>query len=187
MISRVEYFHSKNFLHRDIKPDNFLIGYGGRVDQIYIIDFGLAKQFKHPKTGSHLPYREGKNLTGTVRYASVNTHLGYEQSRRDDLEAVGYVLMYFLRGVLPWQGVKGNSRKEYYDRIMEVKRLTPLDKLCEGYPREFIDYLSHCKSLKFEDKPDYIYLRRLFKDLFVRHNYDKDPIFEWARLLGGNR
>ena len=105
MITRLEFIHSQNFLHRDMKPDNFLMGTGSKKGQVYLIDFGLSKRYRDAKTGEHIPYRDGKSLTGTARYASVNTHVGVEQSRRDDLEAVGYILIYFLKGVLPWQGL----------------------------------------------------------------------------------
>jgi len=182
MINRIEYVHAKNFLHRDIKPDNFLIGVGKQKDQVKIIDFGLAKKYRDPKTQQHIPYREGKNLTGTARYASVNTHLGIEQSRRDDLEALGYVLMYFNRGSLPWQGLKGNSKKEKYDRIMEKKMSTPVEVLCKHFPSEFVTYLNYCRSLRFEDRPDYAYLRRFLKDLFFRENYQYDFQFDWVIL-----
>jgi casein kinase 1 len=182
MVNRVEYVHAKNFIHRDIKPDNFLIGLGKKANQVHIIDFGLAKKYRDPKTQQHIPYREGKNLTGTARYASVNTHLGIEQSRRDDLEAVGYVLMYFNRGSLPWQGLKANGKKEKYEKIMEKKMSTPIEVLCKNFPNEFVTYLNYCRSLRFEDRPDYAYLRRLLKDLFFREGYQYDFVFDWTIL-----
>mmetsp|Transcript_98890 Transcript_98890/g.189800 ORF Transcript_98890/g.189800 Transcript_98890/m.189800 type:complete len:323 (+) Transcript_98890:97-1065(+) len=182
MVNRVEYVHAKNFIHRDIKPDNFLIGLGKKANQVHIIDFGLAKKYRDPKTQQHIPYREGKNLTGTARYASVNTHLGIEQSRRDDLEAVGYVLMYFNRGSLPWQGLKANGKKEKYEKIMEKKMSTPIEVLCKHFPSEFVTYLNYCRSLRFEDRPDYAYLRRLLKDLFFREGYQYDFVFDWTIL-----
>ncbi|KAB5545116.1 hypothetical protein DKX38_013228 [Salix brachista] len=127
-------------------------------------------------------YRENKNLTGTARYASVNTHLGVEQSRRDDLESLGYVLMYFLRGSLPWQGLKAGTKKQKYDRISEKKMLTPTEVLCKNYPSEFTSYFHYCRSLRFEDKPDYSYLKRLFRDLFIREGYQFDYVFDWTIL-----
>lgn len=186
MVSRIEFFHAKNFLHRDVKPDNFLIGLSKKSSHVYVIDFGLAKKYREPKTQQHIPYREGKNLTGTARYASVNTHLGIEQSRRDDLEGLGYVLLYFLRGSLPWQGLKGNQKKEKYERIMERKISTTVESLCRGFPQEFTTYLTYCRNLRFEDRPDYSYLKRLFKDLFFRENYQYDFIFDWT-ILNVNR
>lgn len=179
-LQRVEYIHYKSFIHRDIKPDNFLIGLGRKANQIYVIDFGLAKKYRDPKTHQHIPYRENKNLTGTARYASINTHLGIEQSRRDDLEALGYVLMYFLRGSLPWQGLKAATKKQKYDMISEKKMSTPVEILCKGYPNEFAVYLNYCRSLRFADKPDYSYLRKLFKDLFFREGYQYDHVFDWT-------
>ncbi|RWR83988.1 casein kinase 1-like protein 10 [Cinnamomum micranthum f. kanehirae] len=180
LINRVEYMHSRGFLHRDIKPDNFLMGLGRKANQVYIIDYGLAKKYKDLQTQKHIPYRENKNLTGTARYASVNTHLGVEQSRRDDLESLGYVLMYFLRGSLPWQGLKAGTKKQKYDKISEKKMLTPIEVLCKSYPSEFISYFHYCRSLRFDDKPDYSYLKRLFRDLFIRGGYQYDYVFDWT-------
>ncbi|KAL4590543.1 hypothetical protein LXL04_003475 [Taraxacum kok-saghyz] len=182
LINRVEYMHSRGFLHRDIKPDNFLMGLGRKANQVYIIDYGLAKKFRDLQTHRHIPYRENKNLTGTARYASANTHLGIEQSRRDDLESLGYVLMYFLRGSLPWQGLKAGTKKQKYDKISEKKMLTPIEVLCKSYPSEFTQYFHYCRSLRFEDKPDYSYLKRLFRELFIREGYQFDYIFDWTML-----
>ena len=182
MINRVECLHTKSFLHRDIKPDNFLIGMGKRANLLYIIDFGLAKKFRDPRSHQHIPYRENKNLTGTARYASINTHLGREQSRRDDLEAVGYVMMYFNRGSLPWQGLRAIGKKEKYEKIMEKKMATPVDVLCKHFPNEFATYVGYCRGLRFEDRPDYAYLRRLMKDLFCREQIHYDFVFDWTAL-----
>ncbi|XP_040841980.1 casein kinase I isoform X1 [Ochotona curzoniae] len=182
MISRIEYIHSKNFIHRDVKPDNFLMGLGKKGNLVYIIDFGLAKKYRDARTHQHIPYRENKNLTGTARYASINTHLGIEQSRRDDLESLGYVLMYFNLGSLPWQGLKAATKRQKYERISEKKMSTPIEVLCKGYPSEFSTYLNFCRSLRFDDKPDYSYLRQLFRNLFHRQGFSYDYVFDWNML-----
>ncbi|KAM9471398.1 casein kinase I isoform 2-T3 [Salvelinus alpinus] len=188
MISRIEYIHSKNFIHRDVKPDNFLMGLGKKGNLVYIIDFGLAKKYRDARTHQHIPYRENKNLTGTARYASINTHLGIEQSRRDDLESLGYVLMYFNLGSLPWQGLKAATKRQKYERISEKKMSTPIEVLCKGYPSEFATYLNFCRSLRFDDKPDYSYLRQLFRNLFHRQGFSYDYVFDWNMLkFGANR
>lgn len=168
---------------RDIKPDNFLIGSNKKSNIIYLIDFGLAKKYRDARSHQHIPYRENKNLTGTARYASINAHLGLEQSRRDDMEGIGYCLMYFLRGSLPWQGLKAQTKHEKYQKIMETKMSTPVEVLCKGYPVEFMTYMSYCRALRFEDKPDYNYLRRLFKELFAREGFDPDLPFDWIKTL----
>lgn len=190
MIARLEFMHSRSYIHRDVKPDNFLIGTGTRKHVCHVIDFGLAKKYQDPRNGRHIPYIEGKNLTGTARYASINTHLGIEQSRRDDIESLGFVLMYFLRGSLPWQGLKAATKKQKYQRILERKQATHPEQLCRGYPNEFKDYFAHCSSLGFEDRPDYRYLRRIFKTLFERQGFEDDAIYDWDILKkqeqGGN-
>ncbi|XP_053435895.1 casein kinase I-like [Nycticebus coucang] len=184
MISRIEYVHSKNFIHRDIKPDNFLMGirHHCRLNQLFLIDFGLAKKYRDNRTGQHIPYREDKNLTGTARYASINAHLGIEQSRRDDVESLGYVLMYFNRTSLPWQGLKAVTKKQQYEKISEMKMSTPVEVLCKGFPEEFSMYLNYCRGLRFEETPDYMYLRQLFRILFRTLNLQYDYVFDWTTL-----
>ncbi|CAA9997768.1 unnamed protein product, partial [Nesidiocoris tenuis] len=182
MVGRIEYIHSRSFIHRDIKPDNFLMGIGPHCNKLFLIDFGLAKKFRDNRTRCHIPYREDKNLTGTARYASINAHLGIEQSRRDDMESLGYVLMYFNRGSLPWQGLKANNKKQKYEKISEKKMSTPVEVLCKGFPAEFVLYLNYCRGLKFEEGPDYLYLRQLFRILFRTLNHHYDYLFDWTML-----
>lgn len=103
-----------------------------------------------------------------------------EQSRRDDLESLGYILIYFCRGSLPWQGIRARTKKEKYDKIMEKKMTTPADALCRALHQEFTIYLNYVRSLRFDDKPDYSYLRKLFRDLFVREGFQYDYVFDWT-------
>ncbi|PNI60361.1 CSNK1A1L isoform 1 [Pan troglodytes] len=182
MISRIEYVHTKNFLHRDIKPDNFLMGTGRHCNKLFLIDFGLAKKYRDNRTRQHIPYREDKHLIGTVRYASINAHLGIEQSRRDDMESLGYVFMYFNRTSLPWQGLRAMTKKQKYEKISEKKVSTPVEVLCKGFPAEFAMYLNYCRGLRFEEVPDYMYLRQLFRILFRTLNHQYDYTFDWTML-----
>lgn len=183
LVSRIEYMHNKHFIHRDIKPDNFLAGRGRRLSLIYVIDFGLSKRYRHPKTKQHMPYREGKNLTGTPRYASINNHLGLEQSRRDDMESIGYVLVYFAKGQLPWQGLRANTKKQKYQKIMDKKMSVSITQLTKDCPDELKRYLEYCRSLRFEDKPNYPYIRQMFREAIDRGKYnDAQTSFDWMKL-----
>jgi serine/threonine protein kinase len=186
-IACLEYMHRKNFVHRDVKPDNFMIGINGRARQIHIIDFGLSKKYQDPRTREHLKFAQGKSLTGTARYASVNALRGYEQSRRDDLEALGYCLLYFLRGSLPWMGLDAKDRKQKYDRIREVKENTSLEDLCNGFPNEFILYFEAVRNLSFTDRPDYEKYRGWFRELFLRTGFVYDCNYDWTDLLPPTR
>ena len=149
MVDRIEYVHSRKIIHRDIKPDNFVIGRGLKSHIVYVLDFGLSKKYRSSKTLKHYPIIKSKNLTGTARYASINALNGFTQSRRDDLEAVGYVLLYFLRGRLPWQGIPVRNKEERYRKIMEKKIATSAEDLCKGFPRQFTDYNKYTRSLAY--------------------------------------
>ncbi len=179
MLSRIEFVHEKGFLHRDIKPENFVIGLGQKSNLIHIIDFGLSKRYKDKTTGQHIPYRENRDLVGTVRYTSINAHLGIEQSRRDDIEGIGYILVYFYLGRLPWQG-KQDKAKPQVSKIMEKKLITPPEILCKKMPMEFSYYFHYCRNLKFEDRPDYNMLKNLFLELLTsRINLKEEIVFDW--------
>ncbi|KAM0683674.1 Palmitoylated plasma membrane-bound casein kinase [Mitosporidium daphniae] len=180
MITRVQSIHEHNLIYRDIKPDNFLIGRKDKSHIIYIVDFGMAKHYRDPKTRVHIPYRERKSLSGTARYMSINTHLGREQSRRDDLEALGNVLLYFLRGSLPWQGLKAPTNKLKYEKIGEKKQQVSILELCLRFPEEFSAYIYYVRKLGFEDTPDYGYLKGLFIDLASRLEVQNPFVFDWT-------
>lgn len=180
IISRLEYIHLKSYIHRDIKPENILLGTGKRSGRISIVDFGLAKSYHEPATGRHIPYSDKKKLTGTARYASIHSHLGIEQSRRDDMESLGYVLVYFSKGSLPWQGLRASTKEQKRSLILQKKLLTPTEVLCRGLPGEFETLMNYVRSLGFTDRPDYCYLRRLLHGLFDRKGYAYDGRFDWV-------
>jgi serine/threonine protein kinase len=172
--------HKKHIIHRDIKPDNFVMGFGDNNSLVYTIDFGLSKKFRSSKTLQHIAMRTNKKLTGTARYASINTLSGVEQSRRDDLEAIGYVLMYFLRGSLPWQGLKVDKREDRYKKICEKKKATSPEDLCTGFPDEFAQYIHYTRKLGFDQEPDYDILRGYFKTVMDKNGWKFDNVFDWT-------
>uniref|UniRef100_A0A6B2L6H9 non-specific serine/threonine protein kinase n=1 Tax=Arcella intermedia TaxID=1963864 RepID=A0A6B2L6H9_9EUKA len=179
MLRRIEYIHCRNYLHRDIKPDNFLFGINEKSNILHVIDYGLSKKFK--ANSQHVGFAINKQLTGTARYASLNTHFGLEQSRRDDLESIGYVLVYFASGALPWQGLKAYTKSEKYNKILNSKMTTSTTRLTQGLPEEFRLYIEYCRSLGFTDQPDYKYLRGLFKKCMIRMGYKYDFEWDWVQ------
>ena len=179
MIEIMEEIHNKNIIHRDIKPDNFVMGKGDKSKYLFLLDFGLSKKYRSSSTLKHYQLIKGKKLTGTARYASINALNGMTQSRRDDLEAIGYVLMYFLLGKLPWQGLPAQNKDERYLRIMEVKRDTKPEELCKGFPHEFETYVSYTRNLEYEQDPDYDMLKNLFLKVLKDEGYNLDYYYDW--------
>ena len=181
MVERIQYVHSKGYIHRDIKPGNFVVGRGEKSKIIYLIDFGLSKRYIDPQTEKHIPYREGKGLTGTARYVSLFTHYGIEQARRDDIESIAFNLIYFAKGKLPWQGVKTKNKKEKHKKIMESKLAYSPDILCSNLPEEFVKLLKYSRKLEFEQEPDYQSIKLMFKNYIVKNGGVMDMEFDWEK------
>ena len=182
MIERLKHVHDNHYIHRDIKPENFLIGKENTEKTIYLIDFGLAKRYRDEYTQIHIPLKENRNLTGTARYASCNAHNGLEQSRRDDMESIAYVILYFFRKKLPWQGLKCKDKNEKHAKIKELKMSITPEKLFEGIPKEFADYLTMVKKLGFEDEPAYKTYIQMFNKLFKAKEFEMDYIYDWVTV-----
>jgi len=180
VLRRIEYLHSKGLVHRDIKSENFMFGAKERQNIVYLIDFGLTKEWYTAK--GHIPFKKGQPLTGTARFASIKVHEGHEQGRRDDLEAIGHMFIYFLRGSVPWSGLSAKTMDEKYKLIMEKKKSVPLAELCDGYPQCFATYLDVTRKLGFAEKPDYKTLRKLFTDEFASQGFEEDfTNFDWYK------
>lgn len=179
MLNRVEFAHSRGIILRDIKPENFAMGIGEKSHFVYLLDFGLAKLYVNPSTGAHIPYREGRIPLGTMPYSSYNVHFGREQGRRDDLEALGNVLLYLLHGRLPWEDIYAPNKEAKLRRMAEMKAGSAAFRdLLTCSPAEFTTYFDHCRSLKFEEKPNYGLLRRLFSQIMEREGWTGNTRFD---------
>ncbi|MCJ1479816.1 serine/threonine protein kinase [Lambiella insularis] len=196
LIARLQFIHSKKVLHQDIKPANFLMGTGSKGNCVYVTDLGLASGHFSSEAPQVTSQHQAR-LWGTAYFASVAGHRGIgkckeeddqdpladrapEQSQRDDMESLGYMLLYFLRGRLPWHNVKAASKQEKAERMMEYKASIRVDELCEDMPNEFKTYMNDVRALNFGEKPEYSKLRRMFRNLFVRHGFEHDYVFDWT-------
>ena len=179
ILKRIQTLHENNFIHRDIKPENFTIGLKKMNNTIYMIDYGLTRKYCDSHK-NHIPYKEGKNLTGTALYASIYTHKGIEQSRRDDLESLGYMMVYFCKGELPWMDVKAKNKAGKYKKIMEKKIEMKPEILCNGLVKEFMDYFKYVRDLQFTEEPNYNYLLGLLNNAIKKNNIKNDFKFDWS-------
>ena len=180
--------HLRNFIHRDLKPDNIMMGLGEDSSNLFLVDFGLTRSIIDKKTGKHIKLVGGKNLVGTCRYVSVNSHLGHELSRRDDLISVGYIMINFLTGSLPWEGMHSGKPSARYRKVGDFKASISNKALCKKCPIAFLDYMNYVTSMKFEQEPDFAYLKSLLTDLALEEDLDIFyGVFDWSLRLSSKR
>ena len=177
-----EIIHNCNIIHRDIKPANVAIGFEGKSKFIYLLDFGLSKKYRSSKTKKHFPFVQGNKLIGNARYSSINALDGGTQSRRDDLESLGYLLLYLLLGRLPWQGHISHSKEDKYYKIREIKKNTTPEELCQGLPPQIQEYVEYTRNLEYEADPDYNYLKNLFLTILKHYNWEFDYYYDWDQV-----
>ena len=199
LLRRLEYIHAMDILHRDIKPENFLMGTGRCGNLVYVTDLGLATERINGRPNANPSRPARHHLIGTALFASVNGHLGIGvysslifaiqrlidvlvQHRCDDLESLGYMLVYFLRGSLPWQKLKGRDQAHKEELILEKKKAISAAELSSDLPKEFVTYFDHIRSLDFDQKPAYAFLRKVFNRLFIREGFEHDNVFDWTIL-----
>lgn len=181
-MDRLQTFHAKELIHRDVKPDNYVIGLENKASTVYIVDYGLAKRYINSVTREHIPFSDQRRMVGTPRYCSLNSHNGFEQGRRDDLESLGYCLIYMLKGSLPWQGIRGTSKEERNLKVRELKVKLTLNELCKGLPKEVLQYMYIARNLGFNEKPPYSELHSLLSKVFVRNTCLKNFQYDWLAI-----
>ena len=183
MLQILEHIHKRSFIHRDVKPENFIMGLGPNNKFLYMIDFGFAKTYRDPTTLAHYPLKKNDGITGTARYASINTLRGFTQSRKDDLESLAYVIIYLSKGTLPWANITSDNKDELYNRITKVKFETTVENLCSGLPQQFLDFVRYIRGMTFEQEPDYKYLRNLFLIALQNTGGKMDFCYDWDNRI----
>jgi len=178
LITILESLHDAGVLHRDIKLQNFLTGYQS-PSSFYVCDFGLSDFYVDPTTNQHIPLTKGHSRYGTVRYASLNNHRGVEQSRRDDLESLGFVVIYAARGSVPWQTIRNEDRRKKWSQVYEMKRRITLEELCDGLPDCFKKFMTYVRELAFDARPDYQLLRDMFDEAYDNSNFQRQNKYDW--------
>ena len=183
MLQILEHIHKRSFIHRDVKPENFIMGLGPNNKFLYMIDFGFAKTYRDPTTLAHYPLKKNDGITGTARYASINTLRGFTQSRKDDLESLAYVIIYLSKGTLPWANITSDNKDELYNLITKVKFETTVENLCSGLPQQFLDFVRYIRGMTFEQEPDYKYLRNLFLIALQNTGGKMDFCYDWDNRI----
>lgn len=176
----IEYVHKKQYIYRDIKPNNFLIGRGKRSNQLFLVDFGLSRKYIDEKTGKHVAFSSNHSVAGTARFASPSALSGNQQTRKDDMIALGYLWIFFMKGTLPWASIEGNDSEEKMEKMRIIKQKTPPEELCSKLPSEFSKYLKMVNELGFEEEPKYSEYRFMFRKLFLRYGFFYDYKYDWS-------
>lgn len=172
LLSRLEVLHFAGWVHQDIKPENVVMGSGDNKNVLYLLDYGTSAQYLDPVTKLHQAKGPSTKIVGTARYSSLNNHYGYLQSRRDDLESLGYTLLFWMLGRLPWQGINEKDFRVKWNKIRQIKkRITP-EELTKGLPMQFRVYMKYVFGLRYAQAPSYSYLRGLFRQLIDTTNQE---------------